>query len=313
MNSDDTPPGGNRRDLARPQAAPATSSPGPARVDVPPPNVAGTGLPLSVTSTSPDRDATPAVRHRVAAGLPPQPPPFSVAAPANAAPQTNPVAPGAASRPHAAESPTPDRPPAKAAAVSAAPGPSMPASGMLQPASPARVVLGASEPEPPISGRPDGLGASLMEPKRITPRSPRAALEPDHVPGPARPSRRARNPLVHRGQCCFDRGGPRPSPRGRGSRFRQEPIRGAGPLARGQDRQHSPALRHRGDCRPARSRRGDGCAPPGLHRRGVRAQGALGAQGRRISLPQAVRASKTSWKRSSKARWCSTSSPFPRA
>ena len=196
MNSDDTPPGGNGRDLARPQAAPATSSPGPARVDVPPPNVAGTGLPLSVTSTGPDSAATPAVRHRVAAGLPPQPPPFSVAAPANAAPQTNPVAPGAASRPHAAESPTPDRPPAKAAAVSAAPGPSMPASGMLQPASPARVVLGASEPEPPISGRPDGLGASLMEPKRITPRSPRAALEPDHVPGPARPSRRARNPLV---------------------------------------------------------------------------------------------------------------------
>ncbi|HVD84411.1 MAG TPA: aminodeoxychorismate lyase, partial [Bradyrhizobium sp.] len=35
-----------------------------------------------------------------------------------------------------------------------------------------------------------------MEPKRITPRSPRAALEPDQVPMPSRPSRRARNPLV---------------------------------------------------------------------------------------------------------------------
>src|SRR5947208_7366113 len=35
-----------------------------------------------------------------------------------------------------------------------------------------------------------------MEPKRINPRSPRAALEPDHVPVPSRPSRRARNPLV---------------------------------------------------------------------------------------------------------------------
>jgi UPF0755 protein len=35
-----------------------------------------------------------------------------------------------------------------------------------------------------------------MEPKRITPRSPRAALEPDRVPMPSRPSRRARNPLV---------------------------------------------------------------------------------------------------------------------
>ena len=35
-----------------------------------------------------------------------------------------------------------------------------------------------------------------MEPKRITPRSPRAALEPDQVPMPTRPSRRARNPFV---------------------------------------------------------------------------------------------------------------------
>jgi UPF0755 protein len=35
-----------------------------------------------------------------------------------------------------------------------------------------------------------------MEQKRITPRSPRAALEPEHVPMPSRPSRRARHPLV---------------------------------------------------------------------------------------------------------------------
>src|SRR5260370_24324929 len=59
-----------------------------------------------------------------------------------------------------------------------------------------RVVLGVGEPEPPISGRPDGLGGSVMEPKRIAPRSPRAALEPDHVPVPSRRSRRLRNPLA---------------------------------------------------------------------------------------------------------------------
>ncbi len=75
-------------------------------------------------------------------------------------------------------------------------------------AAPARMVLGAGEPEPPISGRPiDGLGASLMEQKRITPRSPRAALEPEHVPVPTRssrrPSRRARNPLVIVGNAIF--------------------------------------------------------------------------------------------------------------
>jgi UPF0755 protein len=76
-----------------------------------------------------------------------------------------------------------------------------------------RVVVGLGEPEPPISGRPDGLGAplvatSLLEPKRIAPRSPRAALEPDHVPLPSRssssrPSRRARNPLVIVGNAIF--------------------------------------------------------------------------------------------------------------
>jgi UPF0755 protein len=42
-----------------------------------------------------------------------------------------------------------------------------------------------------------------MEPKRIAPRSPRAALEPDHVPLPTRPSRRARNPLVILGNAIF--------------------------------------------------------------------------------------------------------------
>ena len=42
-----------------------------------------------------------------------------------------------------------------------------------------------------------------MEPKRSTPRSPRAALEPDHVPAPSRPSRRARNPLVIVGNAVF--------------------------------------------------------------------------------------------------------------
>jgi UPF0755 protein len=74
---------------------------------------------------------------------------------------------------------------------------------MSHPASPGRVVLGAGDPEPPISGRPEGLAGSLMEPKRSTPRSPRAALEPDHVPAPSRPSRRARNPFVIVGNAVF--------------------------------------------------------------------------------------------------------------
>jgi UPF0755 protein len=42
-----------------------------------------------------------------------------------------------------------------------------------------------------------------MDQKRITPRSPRAALEPEHVPMPTRPSKRARHPLVIIGNLIF--------------------------------------------------------------------------------------------------------------
>jgi UPF0755 protein len=98
----------------------------------------------------------------------------------------------------------PDRSPlGKPATTSASPSASAAASGGPPPAAPGRVLLGAGEPEPPISGRPDGLATSLTESKRITPRSPRAALEPDHVPLPTRPSRRARNPLVIIGNAIF--------------------------------------------------------------------------------------------------------------
>src|SRR5262245_62576052 len=41
------------------------------------------------------------------------------------------------------------------------------------------------------------------EPKRVAPRSPRAALEPEYVPEPTRPSRRARHPLVIAGNAIF--------------------------------------------------------------------------------------------------------------
>jgi UPF0755 protein len=42
-----------------------------------------------------------------------------------------------------------------------------------------------------------------MEQKRITPRSPRAALEPEHVAVPTRRSKRARNPFVIIGNAVF--------------------------------------------------------------------------------------------------------------
>jgi UPF0755 protein len=48
----------------------------------------------------------------------------------------------------------------------------------------------------------EAIGASQMD-KRISPRSPRAALEPEHVPVPTRRSKRVRNPLVIVGNAIF--------------------------------------------------------------------------------------------------------------
>src|ERR1044072_3014150 len=41
------------------------------------------------------------------------------------------------------------------------------------------------------------------ETRRVAPRSPRAALEPEYVPEPKRPSRRARHPLVIAGNAIL--------------------------------------------------------------------------------------------------------------
>ena len=50
---------------------------------------------------------------------------------------------------------------------------------------------------------PAPSGPSLMERRRITPRSPRAALEPEHVPVPTRRSKRVRHPLVRLGNAIL--------------------------------------------------------------------------------------------------------------
>ncbi len=46
-------------------------------------------------------------------------------------------------------------------------------------------------------------GVAYLEAKRLSPRSPRAALEPERVPEPKRPSRRARHPIVIAGSAIF--------------------------------------------------------------------------------------------------------------
>ena len=143
--------------------------------------------------------------------------------------------------------------------VSAVPVPPMPSTGTPQPAAPGRLVLGAGEPEPPISGRPDGLAASLLDQKRIAPRSPRVALEPDHVPVPtrsSRPSKRARNPLVIVGNAVLH---PAASGLvvGGGMRCSARAVRRAGAAGGGPGRRHPARLRHARDRRSAPARRRD--------------------------------------------------------
>jgi len=66
-----------------------------------------------------------------------------------------------------------------------------------------RTALDVGDSYPPISGRgAEGFGNPNMD-RRITPRSPRAALEPEHVPVPTRRSKRVRNPLVIIGNAIF--------------------------------------------------------------------------------------------------------------
>src|SRR5215472_12593524 len=56
----------------------------------------------------------------------------------------------------------------------------------------------------PAQGRAGARSdAPMVEPRSITPRSPRAALEPDRVPEPKRHSARARHPVVVAGSALF--------------------------------------------------------------------------------------------------------------
>src|SRR4051794_41506832 len=52
------------------------------------------------------------------------------------------------------------------------------------------------------AGRPND-GSLSGDARRVALRSPRAALEPENVPEPKRPSRRARHPIVMIGNAIF--------------------------------------------------------------------------------------------------------------
>jgi UPF0755 protein len=109
--------------------------------------------------------------------------------------------------------------PGRTAPAARSPARAAPGTGSSYSAS-ERLLLGVAEPYPSPSGRQiEGIGASLMdqkldqkpdqkpdqqlEQKRITPRSPRAALEPEQVSVPTRRSGRTRNPVVIVGNAIF--------------------------------------------------------------------------------------------------------------
>jgi UPF0755 protein len=94
----------------------------------------------------------------------------------------------AAAAPDQGARPAPARPPA--------PPPPMP------PVS-SRAVPGAGEPYPPLQSNAAD-GASMVDPKPIAPRSPRAALQPADVPLPSRRLKRStRNPIVIAGNALL--------------------------------------------------------------------------------------------------------------
>jgi UPF0755 protein len=91
----------------------------------------------------------------------------------------------------------PDQGARPAVARPAMPPPSPPPS-----ASP-RAVPGAGDPYPPLPATAAD-GASMVDPKPLAPRSPRAALQPDHVPLPSRRFQRSRrNPVVIAGNALL--------------------------------------------------------------------------------------------------------------
>lgn len=74
-----------------------------------------------------------------------------------------------------------------------------------RPATAARTALDADDSYPSAPGRPVEASSNATVERRITPRSPRAALEPEYVAMPTRRerSKRVRNPLVIIGNAIF--------------------------------------------------------------------------------------------------------------
>jgi UPF0755 protein len=181
------PPNGGQRGAVPPltEAAPAV----PTAVKPLPRGMATAASPANAPASRPAGASQPnALLNKPAAASPANNAPAGK--PAVASPPTAP-----ASKPvAAAPAVTPQQPRPAAAAA-----PRSPPAGAVPP-------VPAVAPPPFAERQTNGNGAAstkASEPKRITPRSPRSALEPDTVSMPVRRSKTVRNPLVVIGNAIF--------------------------------------------------------------------------------------------------------------
>jgi UPF0755 protein len=94
------------------------------------------------------------------------------------------------------------KPPEPEPPILAEPKSVLPRANLPQPSG-GGILTPAASSYPPISSRPVEAAASRRDPKLMTLRSPRAALEPEQVAVPTRRSKRKRNPLVIVGNAIF--------------------------------------------------------------------------------------------------------------
>ena len=163
---------------------------------------------MTESNPPPNGADSAAARLRAAAAKPSAKPPTkttSASAPGADPPRARQAGPASAAGDRPAAAPRPLRAVPAGGAKPAGIGPAGAASGRptngaagTAQAVPKRAAA-PSEPYPPLTAQSvNGIGAATnsKNSKRITPRSPRTALEPDQVEMPARRSKSARNPLV---------------------------------------------------------------------------------------------------------------------
>jgi UPF0755 protein len=206
------PPDGSERAAARLRAGSANPVDKPApKVQPGPPSIPKTPLPAqksvvaATAANSSAQSSSAAQRPRTAAATAETA--AETTAPRTAKATTQATTPrqanGAAKAPPAAPAARALLPPETPARRSALAAESTPARiSASSSRAPGRSVSLLGEPDPPLSERlASGLGASSTaakraDPKPITPRSPRTALDPDTVEAPLRRSKGARHPLI---------------------------------------------------------------------------------------------------------------------